>query len=100
VNTMNTNTATTQPNKSLTQLREQQSWELRIQCYSQAQIAEILGISQSAVSQILKRVGTRLYEQFAEGAAQRIAEQTDQLLSPGKLGYLRTALRGESMIEI
>ena len=84
---MNTNTLNPTPNtphpasnKELTQLREHQVWELRVQCYSQFDIAQELGISQAAVSQILKRVRARLAAEFAAGAADALTEQVEQLM--------------------
>jgi hypothetical protein len=75
----NTNT-TTITNKDLTLQREHDVWELRLRCWNQQQIAQHLGITQGAVSQILTRVRKRLVEQFANGEAERRAEQAEQLL--------------------
>ena len=68
------------PTKELTQQREHQVWLLRVRCYSQAQIAQELGITQGAVSQILKRVRARLAKEFAQGAINMRLEQTEQLM--------------------
>ena len=75
MNATTTPNTTTASNKELTQLREHQVWQLRIRCYSQCDIAEELGISQAAVSQILKRVRARVAAEFAAGAANALAEQ-------------------------
>ena len=90
--TMNANTLPPTPNTphpasntlNPSQQREHQVWQLRIRCYSQFDIAEELGISQAAVSQILKRVRARLAAEFAAGAADALTEQVEQLMHIAK----------------
>jgi len=78
---MNTNTTTTTTtNKDLSLQREHDVWELRKRCWSQEQIAQHLGLSQSAVSQILKRIRNRLAEQFDGEAGKLLLEQVSQLM--------------------
>src|ERR1051326_4169214 len=75
------------PTRETTLLREQQVWELRVKCYSQQQIAQQLGISQPAVSQILNRVRDRLAKQYLEGALLMRIDQTEQLLKVAQQAY-------------
>ena len=71
----------TSANKEVALMREQQVWELRLRFWNQSDIAQHIGISQAAVSQILKRIRTRLAEQYFNGeAGQMLAEQAEQLL--------------------
>jgi DNA-binding CsgD family transcriptional regulator len=62
------------------QQREQAMWKLRLQGCNQEQIAQHFGLDQSTVSSALKRVRQQLAAEFStEAAAERIAEQTQQL---------------------
>src|SRR5207253_309636 len=80
-------TMSTQPTRETTLLREQQVWELRTRCYTQQQIAQQLGISQAAVSQILNRVRDRLAQQYRDGVLQMRIDQTEQLLKIAQQAY-------------
>lgn len=59
--------------------RERKAWDLRQRFWTEARIAQELGISQPAVSKILRRVETRLADRFAKRASRIKARQTAQL---------------------
>ncbi|MDR3477646.1 MAG: hypothetical protein P4M14_06415 [Gammaproteobacteria bacterium] len=59
--------------------RERRAWRLRQQCFTQERIAEELNITQSAVSQILKRLCTRYAEENIYEIGQAKIEQIVQL---------------------
>ncbi len=59
--------------------RERKVWRLRLKSWSQENIAAELGITQSAVSQILKRLFERYYEENMVEIEQVKVEQVAQL---------------------
>ena len=67
-------------NKELTLEREKRAWDLRLKFWSEIDIAKELGISQSAVSQMLKRVHARMRKDFQEGANEVFELQFNQLM--------------------
>lgn len=68
------------PLEEVSEEREQQAWELRQKKFwSQAHIAEELGVSQQAVSKMLARAGKKLAAEFKNRAEAIKAEQTMML---------------------
>ena len=59
--------------------RELRAMELAVLGWSQPQIAADLGISQAAISKLLKRIETRLLRELAESAQRQKARQTLRL---------------------
>lgn len=59
--------------------REQRAWELTKQCWTQESIAEELGVTQSAVSHMLKRAEKRFLKGFSERIEAEKARQTARL---------------------
>lgn len=81
------------PLDEVTEAREQKAWELRQQCYSQARIAEELGVSQQAVSKMLARAGKKLAGEFKNRAEAIKAEQTmmlEEMIHEAKLEWERS----------
>ena len=67
------------PSNDLARQHEDAAWALRRQCLTEAEIAEKLGISQPAVSKILKRVEDRVLKSLAREIGREKARQTSQL---------------------
>lgn len=67
------------PPEELTQNREERAWLLRQQFWTEERIARDLGVTQQAVSKMLKRVRVRLAKEFKDRAEEIKAEQTTQL---------------------
>lgn len=66
-------------NKEIRLQREKTAWELRQKMWSQDKIAEELGITQSGVAKLLKRLTLRYAESFSEDIETVKAEQVAQL---------------------
>jgi transcriptional regulator with XRE-family HTH domain len=64
---------------SIVRDREQRAWQLSAQGKGQTEIAAALGVSQSAVSQILKRVSLRVQGEMTGAIAQTKAQQCARL---------------------
>src|SRR5882757_3960511 len=64
----------------VTQEMERKAWNLRMRCFTHDEIAEELGVDESTVSRMLKRMGEKLTTAFQEEIAQMRAEQSGQLL--------------------
>src|SRR5438876_388853 len=58
---------------------QEEAWRLRIEGYTQARIAEHLGVSQQRVSQILQRTEKKLYAEFVKYAEQTKITQSERL---------------------
>lgn len=67
--------ASAQDKAEIVRDRERAAWELRLQGWTQERIAEELGISQPTVCKILRRVESRLAEEFREHAEEVKARQ-------------------------
>lgn len=59
--------------------REHKVWQLRQKCWTQQRIADELGITQAAVSKILKRMSDRFLAQHTDMVGRQKAQQTIQL---------------------
>ena len=65
--------------KEVTAEREKRAWELRQQCWTEERIAADLGVTQPAVSVMLRRISGRMAKQLT-GQVERVkATQTAQL---------------------
>jgi predicted transcriptional regulator len=67
-------------NPEISKQREQQAWDLRTKCYTQVQIAARLGITQQAVSAILKRVSERATARLDEEILEKKVQQDASLM--------------------
>jgi hypothetical protein len=71
--------------KEVTAELERQAWKLRMRCWSHEEIADKLGVTPSAVSRMLKRMGDKLTKAFQEDIHQVRAEQTGHLFEIARL---------------
>lgn len=67
------------PSKEVTAENERRAWELRQKCWTEQRIADEIGVSQSAVAQMLKRANKKLFKEFIARAEEIKAEQTAQI---------------------
>lgn len=65
--------------QDIARMRERQAWELRAQFKTQAEIATIIGVDQTAVSKMLRRVNQQAQAQLAQEAASAKMMQVSQL---------------------
>lgn len=61
--------------------RSMEAWRLRAKGWKQSEVAEQLGISQQAVSQLLHKIEARLVDEFVEDARREKIRQTELLLA-------------------
>lgn len=75
------------------QEREETAWKLRVEGRTQQQIADTVGLSQAAISLLLKRVGERHAEEFrdqAEAVKTRQSEQLERVFNQAMAAWERS----------
>jgi DNA-binding CsgD family transcriptional regulator len=75
----NQNGANGRPPQAVVTERERQAWEMTQAGHTQAEIAEALGVTQSAVSKMLDRVNNRVLEELGQAVLARKMRQLDRL---------------------